>query len=427
MRNTLGTTKAAILVTLAMMTWPALIGAQSQTSNAGPMKLGSSGAFPKTSKPMAITSGPKEHLFASYYGINSWSSDQRYVTVLETPIKYRLPTENDPATLGLVDLKTNELIPLAETRAWNFQQGCMAHWLGTFPNSRIIYNDMVEGIYVSIIMDVHTKRKIKTIPYPVCAVSPNGKEAASINFSRLRITRQAYGYGGDGQDAKLSVQFPKDDGMFLVDLDTGKAKLLVSIYDVKEQVPGVPKKGIEYFNHVLFSREGGKIFWLARATPKRNTTAFTVNRDGTNLRRCFPDKWGGSHYDWLNENELMITAKYKAKSNGHVLFTVGHDNYKRLGKGQLNFDGHGTFSPDGKWMSTETYPSKDLYEQKLLLMNMKTEAVLPLGRYLHPTVFRKNGKDAQCDLHGRWSPKSDMIGFNSVNTGQRQAYIIKLK
>ncbi|MGB2862310.1 MAG: hypothetical protein WBC05_03205 [Sedimentisphaerales bacterium] len=51
---------------------------------------------------MAITSGPKEHLFASYYGINSWSADQRYVTVLETPVKYRLLTENDPATLGLV-------------------------------------------------------------------------------------------------------------------------------------------------------------------------------------------------------------------------------------------------------------------------------------------------------------------------------------
>jgi len=383
--------------------------------------------FPIVSDPIAITSGPKEHLFASYYGINSWSSDQRYVTVLETPIKYRLPTENDPATLGLVDLETNEFIPLAETRAWNFQQGCMAHWLGTFPNSRIIYNDMVDGKYVSIIMDVHTKQKLKTIPYPVCAVSPNGKEAVSINFSRLRTTRKAYGYGGDGQDDRLSVQFPKDDGLFLVDLETGEAKLLVSIHDVKEQVPEVPEEGIEYFNHILFSREGGKLFWLARATPERNTTSFTVNRDGTNLLRCFPDGWGGSHFDWLNENELMITSEYKAEDSGHVLFTVGQQNYRRLGNGLLDYDGHGTFSPDGKWMVTDTYPSKGLYEQKLYLMNMKTEAVLPMGRYIHPPEFRENGKDAQCDLHPRWSPKGDLIGFNSVTTGERQVYIIKLK
>ena len=105
----------------------------------------------------------------------------------------------------------------------------ITHWLGIHPNSRIIYNDLVDGKYVSIIMDVHTKQKIKTIPYPVCAVSPNGKEAISINFSRLRTTRKSYGYGGDGQDARLSVQFPEDDGLFLVDLETGKAKLLVCI------------------------------------------------------------------------------------------------------------------------------------------------------------------------------------------------------
>jgi len=382
--------------------------------------------YPIVSEPVAITSGPMEHLFASYYGINSFSADERYATVLETPIKYRLPTENDPATLGLVDLKTKEFIPLAETRAWNFQQGCMAHWLSTHPNSRIIYNDLVDGYYVSVIMDVHTRQKIKTIPWPVSAVSPNGKEAVSINFSRLRMTRTAYGYGGEGQDARTSVQFPQDDGLFLVNLETGDAKLLVSISDVKEQVPDLPADGIEYFNHTLFSRDGSKIFWLARAIPNRNTTSFTVNRDGTNLRRCFPDGWGGSHFDWLDGNNLMVTTKYEAKENAHILFTVGQKNYRRLGNGLLDFDGHGTFSPDGKWMMTETYPTKLLHEQKLYLMDMKTQAALPLGRYLHPPEFRKNGKDAACDLHSRWSPKGDMIGFNSVTTGSRQAYIIKL-
>ncbi|NOR75607.1 MAG: hypothetical protein GQ525_10655, partial [Draconibacterium sp.] len=68
--------------------------------------------FPMVSKAIAITSGPNEHLFASYYGINSWSADQRYVTVLQTPFQYRLPNENDAAILGLVDLETNEFIPL---------------------------------------------------------------------------------------------------------------------------------------------------------------------------------------------------------------------------------------------------------------------------------------------------------------------------
>ncbi|MDD4592849.1 MAG: hypothetical protein PHG06_20855, partial [Parabacteroides sp.] len=36
--------------------------------------------FPSLSEPIQITGGDKEHFFASYYGINSWSASQRYVT-----------------------------------------------------------------------------------------------------------------------------------------------------------------------------------------------------------------------------------------------------------------------------------------------------------------------------------------------------------
>lgn len=378
--------------------------------------------FSPPSEPVQITKNGKEHLFASYYGINSWSANQRYVTVLQIDIKHRLPSENDPATLGLVDMETNQFIPLTQTRAWNFQQGCMAHWLGTSPDSLIIYNDLREGRFVSVIMNVHTKKEIKTIPYPVSAVSPNGKEAVSINFARLRITRTDYGYGGNGQDAKAGVQFPEDDGLFLVNLETGEAKLIVSIAQVKELVPEIPEDGIEYFNHTLFSRAGSKIFWLARAIPNRNTTSLTVNRDGTNMQRCFPDGWEGSHFDWLNDDELMVTANYEAKQYAHVLFTVGNQDYKRLGNGLLDYDGHGTFSPDEKWMITDTYPSRGLREQKIYLMDMETEAVIPLGRFVQPEEFTSHWR---CDIHCRWSPNGDMIGFNSTHTGSRQVYIIK--
>ena len=68
--------------------------------------------FPKISGPVQITDNDKEHLFASYYGINSFNKAERYVTVLETDIKYKLPDENEPATLGLVDLKTKNSFPL---------------------------------------------------------------------------------------------------------------------------------------------------------------------------------------------------------------------------------------------------------------------------------------------------------------------------
>lgn len=380
--------------------------------------------FPEIEGPIQITSGDKEHLFASYYGINSWSADQKYVTVLQTEVRNHIPSEEEPATLGLVDMESHDFIPLTQTRAWNFQQGCMAHWLGFSPDSLIIYNDLRDGKSVSIILNVHTREEIRVIPHPVSAVSPDGTKAVSINFSRIRMTRPDYGYGGDGQDARSDVQFPEDDGLFLIDLETGEAELLVSIADVKDLVPALGEDGREYFNHTLFSRDGSKIFWLARAIPQRNTTALTVNTDGTNLQRCFPDDWDGSHFDWLNGEELMVTAKYDAKQYAHVLFTVGEDNYRRLGNGLLDYDGHGAFSPDGKWMITDTYPSSGAREQKIYLMDMETEAVLSLGRYHHSDDYQGG---ARCDIHCRWSPNGDLIGFNSTHDGSRQVYVLKLK
>jgi hypothetical protein len=379
--------------------------------------------FPMVKEPVQITTGPKEHFFASYYGINSWSENQRYATVLETDVRFRIPTENDTATLGLVDMESLEFIPIAKTRAWNFQQGCMAHWLATSPDSVIIYNDLIDGEFVSVILNVFTKAR-RIIPYPVSAVSPNGKEAVAINFARLRITRADYGYGGQGQDPITDKMFPGEDGLFLINLETGAATLLVSLEQVRHLVPETDGTVMEYFNHTLFSRDGSKIFWLARTHKYWNTTSFTVHTNGTNLERCFPDEWGGSHFDWLDDDRLMVTAKYDGKAYGHILFTVGKNNYKRLGRGVLDYDGHGTFSPNGNWMVTDTYPADGSHEQKLVLMDMRTEAVISLGRFVEPPEFTKGWR---CDLHPRWSPDGSMIGFNSTFTGSRQVYIYSFK
>jgi hypothetical protein len=54
---------------------------------------------------------------------------------------------------------------------------------------------------------------------------------------------------------------------------------------------------------------------------------------------------------------------------------------------------------------------------------MNAKRLLPLGRYVEPPKFTGGWR---CDLHPRWSPKGDIIGFNSTFTGSRQAYIVKL-
>lgn len=395
---------------------------------------GFAGEFPVFSAPRAVTSGPKDHLFASYYAINAWSADGRYVTVLETEVKGRLATENDPASLGLVDLQdNNRFVPLTQTRCWNFQEAAMAHWLGTSPNRHIIYNDLVDGKFVSVILDTST-RKTRVLPCPVSAVSADGKWAVSINYARLRLTRPDYGYGGNGQEARADVTWPEDDGLWLMNLESGEAKLIVPIASVRDRMPQVKDpKSLAYFCHTVFSRDGSKIFWLARTVEnlsgqkvvrKWETTSFTCNRDGGNVRRCFPDGWGGSHFNWLDGERLMVTAKYNDAVFSHVLFTVGKSDFTRVGRGLLDFDGHGVFSNDGQWMATDTYPDK-LNERKLMVLRMADQAVLPLGGFFVPEIYRE--QYSRCDLHPRWRPDGKILAFNSVHEGSRQVYMIEVR
>jgi len=387
--------------------------------------------FPAFSAPRAVTSGPKDHLFASYYAINAWSADGRYATVLETDVKGRLPTENDVATLGVVDFQdSNRFIPLTETRCWNFQEATMAHWLGTAPQTQFIYNDRVDGKFVSVVFDTASKAK-RIVPFPVSAVTADGKWAVSINYARLRLTRPDYGYGGNGQDARVDVTWPKDDGLWLVNLESGEARLIVTIDSVRDRMPAVKDtKALAYFCHTVFSRDGKQIFWLARSVENLSgqkvvrqwqTTAFVCDRDGGHVRRCFPDGWGGSHFNWLDGERMVVTANYQATVWSHVFFTPGKDDYTRLGKGLLDFDGHGVFSADGRWMATDTYPDK-LGERKLMVLRMADQAVLPLGTFFVPEVYRE--QYSRCDLHPRWRPDGKMLAFNSVHEGSRQVYVI---
>jgi len=337
--------------------------------------------------------------------------------------------------LGLVDLKdNNRFIPLTDTRCWNFQEGTMAHWLGTDPNRKFIYNDMVDGKFVSVIIDIVTREK-RIIPYPVSAVTVDGKWAVSIYYARLNTTRPDYGYDGNGQDPDLDTTWPKEDGLFLVDLESGKGRLIVPIDSVREQMPEVKDpKGLAYFCHTVFSRDGKQIFWLARSVEnlsgqktrvsKWQTTAFACNIDGSNIRRCFPDGWGGSHFNWIDDKRMVVTAKFEDKVYSHVLFTPGKDDHRRVGKGVLDFDGHCVVSNDGDWMLTDTYPDK-LSQRKLMMVRMEDDAILPMGTY--DVVEPYTGTYWRCDLHPRWRDDDNVLGFNSVHSGSRQVYLIDVK
>jgi hypothetical protein len=119
----------------------------------------------------------------------------------------------------MIDLADHDRwIPLGDTRAWCWQQGCMLQWL---PGSRseVIWNDREGDRFVSHILDAHTRKK-RTLPAPVYALSPDGKWALAPDFSRLHDWRPGYGYAGV-PDRNAKVEVPQDAGIWRISLETG--------------------------------------------------------------------------------------------------------------------------------------------------------------------------------------------------------------
>ena len=399
--------------------------------------------FPEFTAPRAITKGPHDHFFASYFAINSWSPDLRYALVLETDIKNTLP-DGRPCTIGVVDTQDGDkFIPFSTTRTWNFQEAAMAFWL-PWAKDTVIFNDMRDGKFVSVIMNWKTKEE-RIIPYPVSAVSEDGTWALGINYARLFLTRPDYGYYGDGQDPKKDVVFPEDDGLFRIDLKTGEVKLIVSCAAVKGMVPEVKSaNGMSYICHTVISKDGKRVYFLSRSVEQSmegvkkfkgvnwHTTAFTCNADGTNIRRCFPDGWGSSHFNWkpaLSERDartMIVTCKWQNRIYTHVEFTVGEEEKAhRVGDDRMTFDGHCIYTMDGNFISGDGYFDKKYFMRHWKMVRLADNAVRDVGDFFVPEIYRDIY--CRCDLHPRWRLDGKQIGFNSVHEGSRQVYVMDVK
>ncbi|MCC6145818.1 MAG: PD40 domain-containing protein [Candidatus Hydrogenedentes bacterium] len=382
--------------------------------------------IPAVSNLRQVTQGPKHHFFG-YYGIYPWDLTGRFLLCLETEFSDRLPDDGDRATVQLIDLDTGEARAIASTAAWNFQQGALAHWLGVAPDRLIVFNDRTGTDLHATVLDVQSGER-RSLPRPVAAVSPDGRMIASVNYARLRDMRPGYGYAGVA-DPFGDQLHPADDGLYLMKSDSGESRLIVSLDQLYQLAPPPDQYSSEkmWFNHVLFSRDNQRVFFLARYKNPVGalvTAAFTVSTDGRGLRCVIPYDWGASHFDWGPDRQMCVTSRFEGGAKWlHVLFTDGEQNHRPLLPDLLQQDGHCHFSPDGKWLVTDTYPSGKERMQHVYLVNLEKGQAGEVAAFHEPRAF---AGDWRCDLHPRWSRDGRQICIDSTHDGTRQIYILTL-
>ena len=373
-----------------------------------------------------ITRGPKFHWFG-YYDKLQFDLASRRALAHEINFEHRSPVAGDVVRIGLADLGDNDRwIELGESRAWNWQQGCMLQWLPGSA-SEVIWNDRDGDRFVCHILDTGSGKK-RTLPQPIYALSPDGTWAVAPDFRRLNDCRPGYGYAGIA-DPNRDVSAPEDAGIWRTDLRTGKTALLLSF----AQLARVPQPGgfstgaKHWFNHLLVAPDGKRFTFLHRwrgAAEGKNwkSRMFTANADGSGLHLLIPNG-RVSHFIWRDPTHILAYAGYGAETKAWR-FQVFEDLTDRaeVVPGMLETDGHCTYLPGNRRILCDTYPDKDR-NQNLYLLELASCRRHSLGRFRLPPEY---AGEWRCDLHPRSSPDGKLVAIDSPHNGGRQVYLLDI-
>lgn len=376
----------------------------------------------------AITHGPKFHWFG-YYDKLQFDPTGRYVLSNQVDFEHRSPKPDDVIQVGMVDLQDNDRwIELGESRAWCWQQGCMLQWLPG-SSTEVLWNDREGDQFVCHILDVKSGTR-RTIPSSIHALSPDGKSAVTLDYSRIADVRPGYGYSGR-PDPYADDPAPRESGIFHVDLATGAAKLIVPIADIARygELPN-PKPGIKhYLHHLLYNPSGSRFIALHRwlyPDGSRLSRMFTANADGSDIRFVIPNGHV-SHYIWRDDEHILAQSKDWVGNSqwGDFLFEDKDSGIvEEIGRGVLDSAGHPSYLPDRDlaWILNDTYPQRKSREQKPHLFHVPTRRRIDLGHFHSPSQYTDEWR---CDTHPRFSPNGKLVTIDSPHGGNgRQIYLI---
>ena len=380
-----------------------------------------------------VTSGTKHHFFG-YIGqcqTIPWNATGRYVLGLEVDRIDRMPKPEEAATVILVDTHENhKILRVDKTHAWNPQQGTMFYWNPLAAETQFFFNDrdVKTGKVFTVLYDLEKKKRVREYRYDDTPIG-NGGVAASgaaflgLNYGRLARLRPVTGYPG-ALDWSGDKPAPDNDGIFMVDVKSGKKRLLVSYRQLAkrlEQRMGTIRTTGLFVNHTLWNRRGDRVYFFVRAgwSGRRSTrinTPCSIHADGTGL--ALHDMHIGGHPEWA-EGSLLIGRQGK----NQILYDVD----KRKVVGQLgtpeifpNPEGDISLSPNGKWfVNGYKKGSKNYYA-----VYRRSDGAFARSDGLDRGSY---GGDIRIDPAPRWNRTNDAILVPGIARNKtRQMFVIRV-
>lgn len=363
----------------------------------------------------AARDAPPESFFG-YFGVSPWSpSGDHYLF-------HQWRRDGNSVDICVYDRRTAKSSVLARSTAWNFQQGSMTQWLNAGDGEEsIVFNDLVNRQLACRILSLGGRER--NLAWPIQAIHPGGTEALSLNYKRLPLVQPEYGYDPEPDNFKADRPL-NQDGLWRVKLRTAESQLVVSLQDLANYSPRSDMRDAAHaVNHAVYSPHGNRIAFMHRwlGPQGRLSRLYCAGSDGSNLRLLLDHRMV-SHYAWRDDDTLIVWARTVEDGDRYYLLDVLTGVTQVCCAGTLDRfgDGHPSFSRDGHWLVTDTYPDRARM-RRLLLCRPAGGTVIEVGRFFSP--WRYDG-DRRCDLHPRWDASGRAVSIDSAHEGVRSTFII---
>lgn len=364
--------------------------------------------------PTIITPDDDAHYFFGYYDMRASDATGKHLCH-RAPFMDRLPTAEDVAEIGY--LENQIFTPIGTTTAWNFQQGAMLQYHPTKADT-VFYNVVKDGAFCTVTHNYTTGEKTYTDRATAC-ISPDGKWGMAVNFGRIFAFRPGYGYAGF-VDPYANINAPKEDGVFLTDMQTGISRQIVDYESLSAKAGFRPDQKI-LVNHITFNKTSDRFVMLVRNFYNGKETwktSMVIGDLNGNVKTALSNTYV-SHYDWKNDHEIVAHCSVIPEKKSMYLVDVDTGNWVEYDTHYFHEEGpqdiHCNYSPDQKYIIGDGYP-RNGYRHLIAYQVDTGKSCCLLGALTNRPVIG----DIRCDLHARFIFGGKFISYDTVQNGKRQ-------
>lgn len=394
--------------------------------------------------------------FVGFHDIIPWSQDESCIAIHRAaPELFAMGDCDKPIDICLWHPRTGEIEVIDSTTAWNFQQGSRLQWVPGRKDT-IAFNAVEDGCAVSVLRNVVTGER-RVLPASIYAFSPDGKISISPNFTTLAHRWKAYGYLSLAANPPITDQ--NEDGLWQLDIETGKKSLLISTQRAAEfeATPGADPSG-HFLCHASFSPDGSRVAFLHRFFASDGgsfTRMIVTDREAKNLVLLAQEKV--SHFDWIDNDTILawarftggglaqvrsrgllnspfvkpllriargLTGRWKKKLLSESYYRISVKDPKsrvRYGWPSLDCDGHPMIARSHRWVVTDFYPDKS---GRLPVILYNSDKNIRVDAHVFAHHPRTNDSDVKCDLHPRWNRSERLVAVDTCEAGYRQVRVL---